>query len=211
MSDTYNTPKLDKTGLTQLWSIIVADFAQKNDFTALKTIVDAMEAGAQVNVIENVKVNGVSLDINDKSVNILVPTGALASKDKVSLADADTDLAAQIALIASKADSVNVYTKDEIDAKIAGVYKVKGSIAFADLPSSAESGDLYNVTDSFVTTDAFVEGSGKEYPAGTNVAYTIDGKWDCMSGVYDFSEFVKKTDITSISTEEIAQICTLPE
>lgn len=41
--------------------------------------------GAQVNVIEKVKVNGVEQTVgDDKSVNVTVPTGALASLDEVS-------------------------------------------------------------------------------------------------------------------------------
>lgn len=41
------------------------------DFTtALKTKLDAIEAGAQVNVIETIKVNGTALAVTDKGVNI---------------------------------------------------------------------------------------------------------------------------------------------
>lgn len=41
--------------------------------------------GAQVNVIEKIKVNGVEQTVgDDKSVNVTVPTGALASLDEVS-------------------------------------------------------------------------------------------------------------------------------
>ncbi len=42
-------------------------------------------AGAQVNVIEKIKVNGVEQTVgDDKSVNVAVPTGALASLDEVA-------------------------------------------------------------------------------------------------------------------------------
>lgn len=42
-------------------------------------------AGAQVNVIEKIKVNGVEQTVgDDKSVNVVVPTGALASLDEVA-------------------------------------------------------------------------------------------------------------------------------
>ena len=63
-----------------------------NDYTSdEKTKLEGIAAGAQVNVIETVKVNGTALVPTDKAVNISVPTGALASKDKVAkteLADA---------------------------------------------------------------------------------------------------------------------------
>ena len=63
-----------------------------NDYTSdEKTKLEGIAAGAQVNVIETIKVNGTALVPTDKAVNISVPTGALASKDKVAkteLADA---------------------------------------------------------------------------------------------------------------------------
>lgn len=40
--------------------------------------------GAQVNVIEKIKVNGVEQTVTDKSVDIKVPTGALADLDEVA-------------------------------------------------------------------------------------------------------------------------------
>ena len=49
----------------------------------------------------------------------------------------------------------------------------KGSKTFATLPSTltqAMAGYVYNMSESFTTDSRFVEGSGKDYPAGTNVA-----------------------------------------
>jgi hypothetical protein len=61
-----------------------------------------------------------------------------------------------------------------------------------------------------VTTDAFREGSGKSYPAGTNVAYVeADKKWDCLAGTYDFSSYLTADDIRSLTSEEIAAICVI--
>lgn len=63
-----------------------------NDYTSdEKTKLEGIAASAQVNVIETIKVNGTALVPTVKAVNISVPTGALASKDKVAkteLADA---------------------------------------------------------------------------------------------------------------------------
>ena len=73
------------------------------DIEALEGRVDVVESklgtvaeGAQVNVIEVVKVNGEALTITDKAVDVIVPTGALASKDKVAEADLETELATKI-------------------------------------------------------------------------------------------------------------------
>ena len=61
------------------------------------TKLNGIAAGAQVNKLEKVKVNGEPLTIAaDKSVDVTVPTGALASKDKVAEADLETALANKI-------------------------------------------------------------------------------------------------------------------
>lgn len=232
MSDVLAAGKfLDNVGLSQLWGLILAGFVAQeegkglstNDFTnELLEKLNGIEAGAQVNVIESVKVNGVALEVTEKGVNIAVPTGTLAALDKVGQEHLDEAL---VNLITGKADKAttlagygitDAFTKEETEQKIktavAGVFKVKGAIAFASLPTEGQAdGDVYNVTDAFETTDAFVEGAGASYPAGTNVVWVAaSGKWDCMAGTYDFSDFLKKDDIRSLTAEEIIAICTMP-
>lgn len=89
-------------------------------------------------------------------------------------------------------------TADQVQAAIssavAGVYTPKGSIAFASLPTAAAGakGWVYNVTDAFTTTAAFVEGAGHSYGAGTNVVCVDAGsgsyKWDVLAGIVDLTE-----------------------
>lgn len=68
-----------------------------NDYTNDdQTKLAGIAAGAQVNVIEAVKVNGVALDISGKAVDVTVPTGALANKDKVAETDLVDALATKI-------------------------------------------------------------------------------------------------------------------
>lgn len=68
-----------------------------NDFTTtLLTKLNGIAAGAQVNVLESVKVNGVAQAISSKAVNITVPTGALANKNLVAETDLETALATKI-------------------------------------------------------------------------------------------------------------------
>ena len=108
--------------------------------------------------------------------------------------------------LADKANSADVYTKqqteDKISAAISSVYKPAGSTTFAALPAPAANvlGNVYNVTDAFTTTDQFVEGAGKSYPAGTNVAVVLVGedyRYDVLSGMVDLSNYS--------TTDEIAQ------
>ena len=75
----------------------------ENDINALKTRATAIETklgtvdeNAQENVIEIIKVNGVAQTVTDKAVDIAVPAGALAEKDKVSAADLDNALTTTI-------------------------------------------------------------------------------------------------------------------
>ena len=93
----------------------------------------------------------------------------------------------------------DAYTKTEVDGMISSVYKPAGSVAFASLPTLAAGvlGNVYNVTDAFTTTSDFVEGSGKSYPAGTNVVVVNTGttaspiyKFDVLAGFVDLSGYV---------------------
>ena len=89
-------------------------------------------------------------------------------------------------------------TADQVQAAISsaitGVYTPKGSIAFKSLPTAAagNKGWVYNVTDAFTTTAAFVEGAGHSYGAGTNVVCVDVGsgsyKWDVLAGTIDLTE-----------------------
>ena len=79
------------------------------------TKVEGVENGAQVNVIESVKVNGTVLDIIEKTVDITIPTGALADKDEVGVADLDTELTVLIEGKADAADLADVATSGNIN------------------------------------------------------------------------------------------------
>lgn len=59
-----------------------------------------------------------------------------------------------------------------INQRTLRMYKLGGSVTFANLPAltPACNGLVVNVTDAFTTTSDFIEGAGKSYPAGTNVA-----------------------------------------
>lgn len=87
------------------------------------------------------------------------------------------------------------YAEEQIAAQVASAYKAAGSVAFASLPTLAatEEGKVYNVTDAFSTTDDFIEGAGKSYPAGTNVVCIDTGdetfKWDVLAGMVDLSAY----------------------
>ena len=58
-----------------------------------------------------------------------------------------------------------------------------GTIAFADLHLQTKvAGYMFNISDEFVSDSTFKDGGDIRYPTGTNVYYTADGYWDCLSG-----------------------------
>lgn len=108
-------------------------------------------------------------------------------------------------------------TKGYVDTVAVGALKPSGSVAFANLPALAATNlnKLYNVTDAFTTTADFIEGAGKYYPAGTNVAIINTGtdqapvyKYDAMTGVVDLSSYPTKTEVNGIFTVATATIAT---
>lgn len=98
-----------------------------------------------------------------------------------------------------------------IASAISSAYKASGSVAFAALPTpSADNlGNVYNVTDAFTTTSAFVEGSGKAYPANTNVVVVLVSgtyKLDVLSGLVDLSGYLEAADMVELTNTEVANL-----
>lgn len=85
----------------------------------------------------------------------------------------------------SEANAKKYYEQAKaISESFSGALRPMGTVTFANLPSvgSASAGDMYNISDEFVTTSDFVEGSGITEPAGSNVYKTEAGKWDVLAG-----------------------------
>lgn len=113
------------------------------------------------------------------------------------------------------------YNKSEadsqIDSKIAtaisSTYKPAGSIMFSFLPElgKSEEGKVYNITDKFITNENFVEGTGNEYPAGTNVV-CIDlnssgtYKWDVLAGFVDLSGYETTANVTTKLEKKVDKV-----
>ena len=80
-------------------------------------------------------------------------------------------------------DNNSKYWADQAAQYAQGGIIYKGSVAFANIPTTGMSnGDMYNITDDFTTDSRFVEGSGKFCPAGTNIAWESSvSKWDVLA------------------------------
>ncbi len=72
----------------------------------------------------------------------------------------------------------------QIHDSFSGALRPMGTVAFAKLPSLADAreGDMYNISDQFVTNANFMEGADLTIPAGSNVYKTAGGKWDILAG-----------------------------
>ena len=120
----------------------------------------------------------IDTEVSNRNAAILVETNRAKAKEE-ELDNKITDhTTATNAALALKADKSDTYTKAQVDAKLSGAYKVKGSSTFEALPKDNNVvGDVYNITNAFNL-------GGKHYDAGTNVVWTEEG-WDALSGSFD--------------------------
>jgi hypothetical protein len=87
--------------------------------------------------------------------------------------------------LVSETNSKKYYDQvKNISESLSGALRPMGTVLFSNLPSvsSVTDGDMYNISDEFVTTSDFVEGAGITEPAGSNVYKTSGGKWDVLAG-----------------------------
>ena len=221
--------KLDGAGLSTLWGLIkglvsglsiptklsdlqndnntVTDASYvhtDNNFTsALKDKLDGVAAGAQVNVVETVKVNGTALTPSSKEVNIPVPT--------------NTNELTNGAGFQTLTDVNNA-----IDAKMKATMIPKGSIAFANLPTPASTnlGWMWDINESFTIDDRFIHYDSQKtqtFPKGTNV-FVVEATpesgstpatygFDTYDGYIDLSNYATQDDVETLTTAEIQAIC----
>lgn len=120
----------------------------------------------------------IATEVSDRNAAILVETNRAKAKEEELDNKITNHTAATNAALALKADKSDTYTKAQVNAKLSGAYKVKGSSTFETLPKDNNVvGDVYNITNAFNL-------GGKHYDAGTNVVWTEEG-WDALSGSFD--------------------------
>ena len=97
---------------------------------------------------------------------------------------------------AAAAEEAADRAQDIVDG-VGGVYTPVGSVTYAQLPETpteSERGYVYNISDSFTTDDRFVEGAGRQYAAGTNVAVVLNGEqymYDVLGGMVDLTNYAQ--------------------
>lgn len=218
---------LDKTGLTHLWAKIKEKFVLKEHKTGsdseykvlsdnnltdeLKEKIlnagDSTFDGQYTSLTGKPSIEGHELVSGNQTAASL----GLATPSDISTATADM---ATKTWVTSQdyATATNVNTL--ISQAVSTVYTPKGSLAnistLTTLATSGKVGDVYNISSEFTTTNVFIEGIGKKYPAGTNIVLVeVEGekKWDVLAGSVDLSAYVKSSEMVAITTTEIDEIC----
>ena len=79
-------------------------------------------------------------------------------------------------------------TESYVNQKTSQIYRYKGSVAtYADLPSTHDVGDVYNVVAEY-----------GDYPAGTNFAWN-GTEWDALGGSIDLSAYAEESELAPIA------------
>ena len=133
-------------------------FLSKED----KAKLDGIAAGAQVNVLEGVKVDGTELEIVDKKVNI--DLSSYAKTTEVEAVQAIADAAMPKAggaftgaiTIQAPAEDMNPATKKYVDDAISGITEFEFSVV-NELPQTGEKGIIYLVAHAHGTGDIYDE------------------------------------------------------
>lgn len=211
-------PRLDATGLATLLSQLVTNgdgrWVKKVDLTKASATADGLMSkedfsklsgiatGAQVNVVESVKVNGTALtpDAN-KAVDVTVPILGV-SKNGTPLTPDTTTKVVDVTVPTKVSDLTNdsdFQTGTEVDASIAAaiadVVQFDYEVVQA-LPATGEKGTIYLVSNSGTGTNIY-----DEY---IWIAGEPSGHFELLGTTeMDLSGYVQATEMTTISNADI--------
>lgn len=197
----------------------LSDFTNDGDGTQGSAFATEDYVDTNGGKIDVIKVNGTTQTITNKAVDISVPTNTNQLTNGAGFITGinSSDVTGALGYVPYNSSNPSGYqTSSEVETainnKISATYKAKGSVAFASLPalSSANEGNVYNVTDAFTTTTDFVEGAGNGYPAGTNVVIVNTSgstyKYDVLSGFVDLSGYELSSNLVRVSNDDIDTI-----
>lgn len=193
-----------------------------------KAKLDGVAEGAQVNVLEGVKVNGTSLSPTNKIVDVTITAGdtgvGTIKVNGTQMAVHGLGGAAGEDVSTGIADGDSgLVTGDQVYDYVAGVvasaYKAAGSLApnavVSSLLVAANEGKVYNLSGDLTldSTSAalFVDGAtGDVIEAGTNIVIVDAGsstyKFDKLAGFVDLSPYVESADLGGLTSAEIQEI-----
>lgn len=192
---------LDKSGLTLLISKIKSALGDKvnvesgkglstNDYTsAEKQKLSGIANGAQVNVIESVKVNGTKLTPSSKAVDVTVPT-----KTSQLTNDSGYQSATSVeSIITAKGYQTQSQVQSLINSAVGNITSIRYE-KVTSLPATGSNGVIYLVAHSHGTQDIY-----DEYIwLSETKTYEKIGNTDI-----DLSAYVKKSELTAITTNDL--------
>lgn len=211
---------LDQEGLEQLWAKIKGKFVEQVPGKGLSTNDLTDELVQKINNAGDSSFSGAYSDLTGKpqieghelaSGNNTAASLGLATPNDISTATAD--MATQT-WVEGKGYATTTNVNTLINQAVSTVYTPKGSLTdistLIALSNSGKVGDVYNISSEFTTTNVFIEGIGKTYPAGTNIVLVEvedEKKWDVLAGSVDLSSYVQATELVAITETEIDDIC----
>lgn len=176
-------PIVDKTVILSL-----SDYAKKAEIgNGDSNIIEAISIDGNIQPIVN-KV--ATLSLSDYAKKTEISTGDSNIIEAISIDGKSQTISNKTAQL----DLSNYAKKSDVGAGV----RVKGSVnSFSQLPTTAGTGDLYNIKTAGGTDDY-----GVEIKAGDNVVRTDDNKWDVFAGFIDFSNYVTKDGNKVLSTND---------
>lgn len=115
-------------------------------------------------------------DINDVAESYEWQASASAESARLSAQSASTS--------AFNASESERYCRG-VETQFSNAFIYCGTKTFAELMDLnimlQKTGNCFNISDDFTSTEEFEDGGGKSYKAGTNVACTSNHKWDCLA------------------------------
>ena len=161
-----------------------------NDYTtAEKQKLSGIASGAQVNVIESVKVNGTALTPSSKAVNVTVPT-----KTSQLTNDSGYQSATSVeSIITAKGYQTQSQVQSLINSAVGNITSIKYQ-KVTSLPATGSNGVIYLVAHSHGTQDIY-----DEYIwLAESKTFEKIGNTDI-----DLSAYIKKSEVTAITTNDL--------
>lgn len=161
-----------------------------NDYTsAEKQKLSGIASGAQVNVIESVKVNGTALTPSSKAVNVTVPTNVSQLSN-----DSGFQTSTQVnSIVTGKGYQTQSQVQSLINSAVGNVTSIRYK-KVTSLPATGSNGVIYLVAHSHGTQDIYDE---YIWIADTKTFEKI-GNTDI-----DLSAYVKSSELTAITTNDL--------
>lgn len=179
-----------KTALNGKVDVVSGKGLSTNDYTsAEKQKLSGIASGAQVNVIESVKVNGTKLTPSSKAVDVTVPT-----KTSQLTNDSGYQSATSVeSIITAKGYQTQSQVQSLINSVVGNITSIRYE-KVTSLPATGSNGVIYLVAHSHGTQDIYDE---YIWLSETKTFEKI-GNTDI-----DLSAYVKKSELTAITTNDL--------